>query len=204
VQAVNGVWEIIGFLEAEEVAAGQWRLTGLLRGLHGTGDAMMAGSEAGASSVLLDEAVKPIGLGADEAARALNFIAEAAGQVAIGPFAFAGGVRAETPVAPVHPSAARLADGDIRLSWIRCARREADHWLDGDIALDEAEERYRIDILDGGTVKRSAETVEPLFTYSAANEAADFGGSLSVISVRVRQVGAKVALGIPAQASLGL
>ena len=202
VQATNGVWEIMGFLVAEEVAAGQWRLRGLLRGLHGTGDAVAAGS--GASVVVLDEAVKPIGLGADEAGRPLNFIVEAAGEVAIGPLVFEGGLRAETPVAPVHLKAERLSGGDIRLSWIRCARRDADHWLDGDIALDEAEERYRIDILDGDVVKRRVESGAPFFVYAAAHEMADFGGPLSAISVRVRQVGAKVALGVPTRAMLAV
>ncbi|MDQ0319614.1 hypothetical protein QO002_001752 [Pararhizobium capsulatum DSM 1112] len=204
VQAANGVWEVIGFLEAEEVAAGQWRLSGLLRGLHGTGDAMAAGSGTGAVAVVLDEAVKSIGLGADETGRLLNFIVEAAGETAVGPFAFSGGIRAATPVAPVHLTAERLTGGDIRLSWIRCARRDADHWLDGDIALDEAEERYRIDILDGETVKRASESPTTSFIYTAADETTDFGGPLSTISIRVRQLGAKVGLGVPARAVLAL
>ncbi|KQV43510.1 MULTISPECIES: glycoside hydrolase/phage tail family protein [unclassified Rhizobium] len=204
VQAANGVWEIIGFLVAEEIAAGEWRLTGLLRGLHGTGDAMAAGSGVGAAAVVLDGAVKAIGLAADEAGRPLNFIAEAAGEAAVGPIVFAGGVRAETPVAPVHLRAERVSGGDIRLSWVRCARRDADHWLDGDIALDEAQERYRIDILDGDSVKRWGESSGPAFVYSAANEVADFGGVQAAISFRVRQVGAKVALGVAARATVNL
>lgn len=204
VQAANGVWEIIGFLEAEEIAAGEWRLSGLLRGLHGTGDATAAGSGAGAATVVLDEAVKAIGLAADEAGRPLNFIAEAAGETVVGPMVFAGGIRAETPVAPVHLRAERLSGGDIRMTWVRCARRDADHWLDGDIALDEAEERYRVDILDGDSVKRSGESSGPAFVYPAANEVADFGSTQAAISFRVRQVGSKVALGVAARATVDL
>ncbi len=204
VEAANGVWEIISFLEAEEVSAGQWQVRGLLRGLHGTGDAMMAGSGTGAAIVLLDGAVKPIGLSLDEAGRPLNYLAEATGEAAIGPIVFAGGLRAQTPVAPVHLRAERLPGGDIRLSWVRCARQDADHWLDGDIALDEPEERYRIDILDGESVRRRTDVSTPSFLYSAASEMADFGAAQDAISFRVRQVGKKVSLGVSAQALVEL
>ncbi|MBP1859817.1 baseplate multidomain protein megatron [Rhizobium herbae] len=203
--AGNGAWEIIGFRVAEEIAAGRWRLSKLLRGLHGTTDAMFAGAAAGAAAVVLNAAVKPLGLSADEAGREINWIAEAGGQQAnpTGPFAFTGGLRAETPVAPVHLRA-RRETGGIRITWTRCARRDADHWLDGDIALDEAQERYRVDIFDGAAVKRSVDVSEPTFDYPAALEIEDFGVPQAAVSVRVRQRGQKVAFGVPAQALLDL
>ena len=80
--ASNGVWEIIGFQSAEEISAGRWRLTKLLRGLHGTTDAMLAGSASGAPVVVLNAAVRPLALSADEAGRVINWIAEASGQAA--------------------------------------------------------------------------------------------------------------------------
>ena len=43
VLSLDGIWEIIGFENAQEISAGRWRLTKLLRGLHGTTDAMLAG-----------------------------------------------------------------------------------------------------------------------------------------------------------------
>jgi hypothetical protein len=206
VRAANGVWEMIGFCVAEEIGAGRWRLSKLLRGLNGTTDAMMAGSAAGAPLVVLNAAVKPLGLGADEAGRVINWIVEAGGQTtgSAGPFAFAGGLRAETPVAPVHLRARRMEGGGIRVSWTRCARRDADHWLDGDIALDEPVERYRLEILDGGTVKRAVDVSEPAFDYAPAFELDDFGGRQTALSVRVRQKGQKVASGLSAQAVLSL
>jgi hypothetical protein len=204
--AGNGVWEIIGFQVAEEVASGRWRLSKLLRGLSGTTDAMLAGAVPGAPVVVLNAAVKPLGLSIDEAGRVINWIAEAGGQTAApaGPFVFSGGLRAETPVAPVHLRARRLEAGGIRISWIRCARRDADHWLDGDIALDEAEERYRVDILDGGVVKRSVDVLGPVFDYAASLEIEDFGMPQAAVSVRVRQRGRKVAFGVAKQALLDL
>ncbi len=206
VLARNGVWEAVGFCAAEEISAGRWRLSGLLRGLHGTTDAMLAGAAAGTSAVVLNAAVRPLALSADEAGRAANWIVETGGQTATpaGPFAFTGGLRAEMPVAPVHMRARRIDTGGIRINWIRCARRDADHWLDGDIALDEVHERYRIDILDGGAVKRSVDVSEPTFEYTADLEIEDFGGPQAAVSVRVRQRGQKVAFGVPAQALLDL
>ncbi len=204
--AANGAWEIVGYRSAEEMSAGRWRLAKLLRGLHGTTDAMLAGSAAGAAVVVLKAAVRPLGLSPDEAGRMINWIAEPGGQVAAssGPFAFAGGLRAERPIAPVHLRGRRLEGGGIRITWTRCARRDADHWLDGDIALDEPQERYRIDILDGTTVKRSFDVSEPALHYAAGFEIEDFGLPQAALSIRVRQRGQKVAFGVSAQALISL
>jgi hypothetical protein len=204
--AANGAWEIIGFQSAEEIAPGRWRLSKLLRGLAGTTDAMLAGAAAGAPLAVLNAAVKPLGLSADEAGRAINWIGEAGGQTAApaGPFSFTGGLRTQTPVAPVHLRARRMGTGTIRISWIRCGRRDADAWLDGDIALDEPQELYRVDILDGATVKRSADVSGPVFDYAPELEVEDFGGPQSALSVRVRQCGQKVAFRVPVQALLSL
>ena len=136
----------------------------------------------------------------------INWIAEPSGQAATpsGPFAFAGGLRAARPVAPVHLRGRRLEGGGIRITWTRCARRDADHWLDGDISLDEPQERYRIDILAGTIVKRSFDVSEPALHYPAGLEIEDFGAPQAALSVRIRQRGQKVAFGVPAQALLRL
>lgn len=206
VLADNDVWEVIGFRMATEMGAGRWRLSGLLRGLHGTTDAMLAGAVAGTSIVVLNGAVKSLGLSTDEAGRVMNWIAEAGGLAvaADGPLAFAGGLRAQTPVAPVHLRARRLETGSIRIRWTRCARQDADHWLDGDIALDEPQERYRVEILDGGTVRRRVDVSEPVFDYASIFELEDFGSPQTSLAVRVRQRGEKVALGVSAQTVLTL
>ena len=97
-----------------------------------------------------------------------------------------------------------METGGVRITWLRCARRDADHWLDGDIALDEPQERHRIEILDGGAVKRAADVDGPVFDYDAGLETADFGAPQASLSVRVRQRGQVVAFGIPAEALLEL
>ena len=207
VRAASGIWEIVSFLEALEVAPGRWRLSTLLRGLAGTEDAMSEGAAPGSPVVLLDDATVPLGLYADERGRRLNWIAEGAGSAGgrVGPLVFDGGARAETPLSPVHLRGRRLPDGSLLLSWIRRGRIEADDWDAADIPLDEAEERYRVDILDdAGATRRSLEVAAPQLLYSAAQEIADFGGPQPALAVRIRQLGRAVPLGLPAMASIHL
>ncbi|MDX3927435.1 MAG: glycoside hydrolase/phage tail family protein [Shinella sp.] len=202
VAGADGGWEILSFLEAEEISAGRWRLTGLLRGLAGSEDTMAAGHPAGAAVVALDAAARPLGLAGDAAGRAANWIAEPVGVAGAlaGPVRFAGGLRALTPLSPVHLDARRLEGGDIRFRWVRRGRINADGWLAADIPLDEAAEGYRLEILSGETVMRAVETVEAQYDYAAADELADFGELRTSIGFRVRQKGTFVPLGIAAQA----
>ncbi|WJH39423.1 glycoside hydrolase/phage tail family protein [Aliirhizobium terrae] len=206
VMAGNGVWEIIGFLTAEEITPKRWRLSGLLRGLAGTEDANAAGAVAGSACVVLDDAVVSLGLRSEERGRPLNWLAESLGQGAgrSGPYVFAGGVRAQTPLAPVHVEAVRQADGDIAVSWIRRGRIDADSWDALDIPMDEPDERYLVEVMAGGQVRRSAEVGTPAFVYSAADELADFGAREKVLDVRVRQMGRAVPFGIPARTVINL
>ncbi|MFB9951337.1 glycoside hydrolase/phage tail family protein [Rhizobium puerariae] len=206
VKAGNGAWEIIGFANAEEVAPNRWRLANLLRGLAGTEDAMLAGAPGGAAVVVLDEAVVPVGLAAEERGLAMNWLIESLGQAGgrSGPHVFAGGTRAETPLAPVHIRGERQPAGDARFTWVRRGRIEADGWEGADIPLDEAGERYRVEFLDGPVVRRAVEVTEPAFLYPAADEIADFGSIQASLSLRIRQMGRGVPLGIPADAAIEL
>lgn len=205
IRSASGVWEIAAFANAQEVAAGRWRLTRLLRGLAGTEDAMAAGAAEGSDLVVLDAAVVGMGLRADERGLQLNWILEAAGaQISrIGPFAFAGGMRAETPLAPVHLRGVRTDQG-IHLKWVRRGRVDADGWDAADIPLDEVSERYRVEVLSGNSVRRTIEVGEAVWLYAANQELADFGAAQSVLSVRVRQLGRAVPLGIAARADIAV
>jgi hypothetical protein len=205
VKAQNGVWEIIGFVSAEEISAGRWRLSGLLRGLAGTEDAADAGALSGAACVVLDQAVVPLGLASEERGRSLNWLAESlGGSGRSGPYIFAGGERAATPLAPVHLRAERNTDGDIVFGWTRLGRIDADGWEGLEIPLDEPQERYRIDLMAGNAVLRSTDVETPSWLYPAAEEVADFGVPQVTIDVRVRQMGRAVPLGIPARAAINI
>ncbi|PYG59527.1 glycoside hydrolase/phage tail family protein [Rhizobium sp. UGM030330-04] len=205
IKATNGVWEIVAFAKAEEIAPSRWRLSSLLRGLAGTEDALASGAPAGAPAVMLDAAVQPLGLAAGERGRRLNWIVEAAGKAgaSAGPFAFEGGLRAQTPLSPVHLSAERKTDG-VLIQWKRRGRMEADGWDASDIPLDESFERYRVDVLDGAAIKRVAEVSEPFWLYPLAAELTDFPVLRDHISVRVRQLGRAVPWGVAAQVLLPL
>ncbi|KJF69500.1 baseplate multidomain protein megatron [Rhizobium nepotum] len=205
VRAANGVWEIVAFARADEIAPSRWRLSALLRGLGGTEDALAAGAAIGSAVVVLDAAVKPLGLAASECGRRLNWIAEAAGKVGApaGPFAFEGGLRAQTPLAPVHLSGERRRDG-VLLRWMRRGWTEADGWDATEILLDEPFERYRVEVLDGEAVRRTVEVSGPFWLYPATDELTDFPALRDHISVRVRQLGRAVPSGVAAQALLPL
>lgn len=203
--AANGVWEVAAFARAEETAPARWRLSTLLRGLGGTEDAVEAGAVAGAPFVLLDAAVQPLGLTSAERGLRLNWIVEAAGGTgdAVGPFGFEGGMRAETPLAPVHLAAGRRSEG-VLFRWMRRGRVDADGWEAMDIPLDEPFERYRVEVLDDGEVRRTADVSEPFWLYPSADELTDFTSPQDHIFVRVRQLGRAMPLGLAAQARLQL
>lgn len=204
VRSAAGGWEVLSYLYAEEISAGRWRLTGLLRGLAGTEDQMRAGSIAGAAIVHLDAAVVPLGLAVDAAGQAFNWIAETPGRRPYGPVVFTGGLRAAMPLAPVHLSARKTAGGDVQLRWIRRSRIDADHWLGGDIPLDEPVEAYRVEILDGPEAVRTMEVTQTSCLYASSMMLADFGGPVSSLAFRVRQKGGKVPLGLAAETSIPL
>ncbi|NTF31268.1 baseplate multidomain protein megatron [Rhizobium skierniewicense] len=205
IRCANGAWEVAAFAKAEEIAAKRWRLTRLLRGLFGTEDAMASGAVTGAEVVILDTGVVPMGLRGDERGLRLNWIIEAAGaQISgVGPFAFEGGMRAEMPLAPVHLRGQRGADG-VLLTWVRRGRVEADGWDAADIPLDEVSERYRIEVLANGAVRRTMEVAAASCLYAVNDEMADFGAAQTTLSIMVRQLGRAVPLGIAASASLSL
>lgn len=194
--SANGAWEVLAFADAQEIAPDRWRLQTLLRGLAGTEDAMVAGAAAGAAVVFLDESVVPMGISAEERGIRFNWLVESLGSSGgrAGPLPFGGGLRAETPLAPVHARARRTTAG-VRLTWVRRSRMGADDWDASEIALDEPNERYRLEILGGGTVLRAVETSKPLYDYAGADELSDFGMPQGSLSIRLRQMGRAVPQG---------
>ncbi len=197
IRADNGVFEIIGFLRAVEISPGRWRLEGLLRGLHGTEDAMLAGAETGNDAVVLNASAVPVGLDSRHLGLMRNYVVETAhGQPdPRAPYPFAGGIRAETPLSPVHLKVRRLASGDLSFRWVRRSRLDSDDWAAAEIPHDEETEAYRLEIFAGATLMRSGETLAPEWLYAAADQLADFGAPAKHFSVRLRQLGRKVPLG---------
>ncbi|MCB2004725.1 MAG: hypothetical protein KDH93_06900, partial [Rhodoferax sp.] len=198
-----GVWEILQFRDAQEIAPGTWRLSGLLRGQFGTTDAMASGAAAGASFVLINDRVIAAGLRAGEAGLTLNWrvrpadagtSAEDAETVRL-----TGGLRAAMPLAPVHLQARRLADGSVRFSWVRCTRVDGDNWLGSDVPLGEEAEAYLVEIRneqDNG-ILHSANTAQPSFVWPSGQVSAARDAGAAQCTATIRQQG-RSGPGLPA------
>jgi hypothetical protein len=199
-RSVSGAWEVLQFQTVEEIAASTWRLTKLLRGQLGTGDAMLAGAAAGADFVLLDEKTVPAGLRPAEIGLELNWRVVPSGSDLDGAqYAQAvetGGLRALTPLAPVH-ARLRREGGDAVITWVRRGRIDADGWAGTDIPLGEEDEAYSVEIGPPEAAPlRAFEVGEPRLAYPLAEIEADFGTLPAEIEVTIRQLSRAVGAGL--------
>ncbi|MGZ8364604.1 MAG: GTA baseplate fiber-binding domain-containing protein, partial [Caulobacteraceae bacterium] len=202
VLGASGEWEVLQFTTAKLIGASTWRLSGLLRGQAGT-DPAMAETPAGAAFVLLDGATARADVALSERGLPLMWKAAPAGAVPAGlsaaetAFTWAG--LHFRPFAPAHLAARKRPGGDLEISWVRRARIGGDGW-DDEPPLSEEAERYRLEILDGAGVVRTADTATAAFTYTAAMQTADFGGPApGPLNLRVRQWSATYGWGVAAE-----
>jgi GTA TIM-barrel-like domain/Putative phage tail protein len=201
VQCANGAWEVLQFRSAAEVSLDVWELTGLLRAQLGTEDAMNAGAPAGAAFVVLNGAVAAAGLSASETGIDLHWRAGPSGKdftsQYFGEKIAAGGIRALTPLAPVHCKSRMLSNGDVEFSWIRRSRIGADNWLGIEIPVGEPQELYRIRLLSaaGGSV-REAVSSSPAWLWTQAMQAADT--PMMPVKLELAQISEAVGAGVPA------
>lgn len=207
-RSAAGMWEVVQFSTAEEIAPQLWRLSGLLRGQLGTDDAMAGGAPPGADFVLLDDAVRPAGLLDNEAGLLLNWRAGPSGadfsDANFVTRAEMGGMRALLPLSPVRLTATRVG-GDVLFSWIRRSRVDADRWETNEIPLGEDKEQYRIAIAAaGGTLRRSTDVTEPAWLYPASAIFGDFGAFPPAVDVTVRQFSVAAGWGVPATRRVSL
>jgi hypothetical protein len=140
---------------------------------------------AGARVVILDDALKPLGLSPAEYALPFNYLYGPQGKTISDPayqsasLQFAGvGLR---PLSPAQPNAVYGSSGDLVLSWLRRDRApSADSWDQVEIPLSESSEAYDVEILDASlnVVRTFSALASPTLTYTAAQIAADFPGGL--------------------------
>jgi len=185
----DGAWEVIQFSEATLVGEGLWDIGLRLRGQQGSDADIPEVWPEGSLFVLLNGA--PVQVELPLSARGL------ARYWRIGPArrsvddasyvekvaAFQGvGLR---PYRPAH-FRARIADGDLALSWIRRTRIDGDSWESLEVPLGENVERYLLRVIDASGVVREEVLGEPEFTYSAAMRASD--GAVAPFEITVAQV----------------
>ncbi|MEA1834033.1 glycoside hydrolase/phage tail family protein [Methylobacterium durans] len=200
--APDGTVEILSAAGAELTGPDTWRLSRLLRGLSGSEAAAERTTPVGSWLVRLDDgAPVPLVDRLDEAGRSFRYrIGPAArdpGDAAFTEIVASAGLSALRPLSPVGLRARREAGG-VRFRWIRRARRTADAWEPVEIPLDEAAERYRLDIhAADGRLLRSLTAAQPSLLYPGTDEAADFGFPQREIEAAVAQVGAVAGIGAP-------
>jgi hypothetical protein len=195
----EGGWEVLQFLNAEEIQPDRWRLTGLLRGQCGTEREAMRPRPEGMPFILLDEGVKPAGLKTQEASLELYWRIGASGEDFSDQFfhtvSKAGGLRALLPLEPVHVRSRTDSNGDINISWIRRGRVDADSWLAAEIPVGEEREAYRIEIRKDERLLRSADVDSTNWSYTKAQRLSDFDSLDAEFDFSVAMISAVVGPG---------
>lgn len=186
--------EIVQFRNAVLVAEATYELSGFLRGRRGTEHAVGGHADGARFLLLRPYDLRRLGRGGERVGLERHYRAVTFGQPLdeAETVAFTNTGAALRPFSPAHVRGARdPASGDWHLSWVRRARIGG-AWRDGaDVPLEEGEERYEVDILDGGGgVRRTIATTAPSATYATAEQAADFGAPQTSLHIRVHQVGA--------------
>jgi hypothetical protein len=204
----NDEWEVIQARTCELVAPNEYQLSDFLRGQLGSAHAMRAPHPIGARIVKLDSRLARADIGAHEWREELSFVAPPANGASTDPRAVSethtlphAGAR---PWAPAHVHARRHANDDVRISWVRCARSGGDAWGEGEPPLGAPSEAYRLEILDGATVKRTLSVSAPEYVYEAVDQVADFGGLPASLQVRVAQIDGNGATGLNAELTITL
>ncbi|WP_372095521.1 phage tail protein [Tistrella mobilis] len=186
--------EILSFGAIERVSAGLWRLSRLRRGLRGT-EAAIGAHAIGETVHLLDpERLAVMGWRPADIGAVLHFRAVTPAGT-IGPTRIhsltGAGLR---PFRPVDLQAKRQTDGSVLIRWLRADRLAG--WTDGaDEPMSETAERYQLDILASPTetaaIRRTV-IVEGAgsWSYSAAQQYADFFTSPATLGLKVAQIGA--------------
>lgn len=201
-----GGWEVLGFRQAELIAASTWRLTGLVRGRLGTEAAAQAGAATGAKVAVLDVALgqplmTPADINRPRWWRHGPTGRDIAGPLyATAPHTFGG--RGLVPRAPAWLRGSANGLGGVALAWQRRSRVPGPLWADP--PLGEETERWRVRIFAEASAVpvREAESTGSSWTYAAADRAADALGAR--FEVGVAQWSAVVGWGDEARATIAV
>ncbi len=204
----DGEWEIVQAAQCVLVAAGEYELETLLRGRLGSSHAMQTPHPVGARIIKLDERLVRAEIGAHEWQEPLTFVAPPCGAPESSNRAASLSATlphsALRPWAPAHLRAAVGEDGDVSITWVRCARIGGDVWGPGEPSLGAPTEGYVVDILDGDDVVRSEAVSVPSFLYSVTDQTTDFGAPPASLHIRVAQLGESGATGLNSELTITL
>lgn len=184
--------ELVQFTTATLTGPNTYEVSGLLRGRRGT-EWACAGHSARERFVLaasLQAVPRPLSeVGTGQSYKAVTNGGTESGTFPIDLDPFSGA--SKRPYAPCHLRALQdVGTGDWALSGVR-RTRIGGAWTSGTaIPLGEASELYRIEIMDGLTVKRTfTGLTSPSVTYTSAQQTTDWGAPLGAAPVwRVCQI----------------
>ncbi len=193
--------EVIQFRDAEMLSAGVYKLTGLLRGQRGT-DWAVGAHVADERVVLLNAAVQRVPMSNTEIGVSKHWKAVTLGRsgATASSSAFTNNAVGLKPFAPVDVRVARDASGNVTVTLQRRTRRATRliGSLGVSVPLGEESERYEVDVFATSgyaTVKRTLSATSPSFSYSAADQVTDFGGTQATLYVKAYQLSAAVGRG---------
>ncbi|OBS10775.1 phage tail protein [Acidihalobacter prosperus] len=198
--------ELIAYQTATLNADGTYTLSKLLRGLYGTEDAMgshaaferfAAVTSAGTGWLRQAESASLVGATLNYRGTTLGTYSSNADTEAL-----VYAARGLLPYSPCHLKGKRASSGDLTITWVRRTRYQTNWKLDY-CPLGETSELYDLEILNGATVVRTLSSLSsPTYTYTAADQTADFGAAQTAVSIRVYQRSAAVGRGTAAIATV--
>lgn len=201
----DGRWEIVRFQTATLQSDGSYIVSGFCRGERGTEWASGL-HQAYDYFILLDDPdnafvglpVESIGLPRIMRGITTGNSIDSGDDVS---FTYRG-VNLEC-LSPVYAKGARDGSNNFTGSFTRRSRLSSSWWLTGVVApVGEVAESYEVDVMSGSTVKRTIAVTSPTFTYSAANQVADFGSAQAAINFRIYQLSGVVGRGYPLEVTL--
>ena len=210
VEVTKDVWEVMQFQTATLIGPRRYELTSLLRGQRGTDREGATSVAPGSRFVLLDGAVVPIDMTADDIGIAYQWrIGPASRDIGDASYVSVSHVfrgTARLPVRPAQLRGRRNDAGDLTVTWLRRARANGDSWDPVDVPLEDATESYTVHILADSSatapIVRTVSTTQPSMILTAAQQTSDFGAPRAQITLRVMQVSPDVGAGSAATATL--
>lgn len=200
IQGQDLKWEIVSYAQVDLIGVNRYRYSRLLRGLCGTEHLANRIYPVGSRVIVLDDTLLSLATGSNHLGEtwAWRIVPQGADVSDPRSLELIGSIDglALTPFSPVHAQARRVTDG-IAISWIRRARENGDSWGVAEIALDEDDERYAIDIMHNGQIKRTLHTDTHQCLYAADQELTDFGATQTEITLSICQLSRSVGRGTP-------
>lgn len=202
-------YEVIQFANAALNADGSYTISRLLRGRRGT--EVSCGAHTSADTVIvvnplnvLREQVGLSGLQVLRYYRPLTF-GQDINTVAAQTFTNSGNDL--RPYAVTSVAASIDGSGNINVTWIRRTRIGGD-WLNGSgtVPVSETSESYDVDVMGGPgsqtVVRTFAGLGSPSLQYTAAQQAADFGGRLTKVTLNIYQNSSTIGRGFQKNATV--